>query len=76
MLSFWGKKHEHSFFQEINFFNQIFNQLIMCIWTVRCTTLKNTKKVDICHYLQCVIAIFSLCQYVLQFIVFLQWIVI
>ena len=42
------------------------------IWYDLKLTLWNFSSVELNHYLQCVIAIFSLCQYVLQFIVVLQ----
>ena len=47
MLSSWGKKHKQAVLQENIFFNQIFNHLIVCMWTAWCTRLKHTQKVAI-----------------------------
>ena len=46
MFRLWGKNRKLTFFQEYFFVNQIFNKFIVCVWTARCTTLKNTPKVD------------------------------
>ena len=53
LFTFWGKKkkkkkqRKNAFFQDCFFDNQILNKFIVCMWTDKDTTLKNTLKVVI-----------------------------
>ena len=47
MLILGGKKRKNAFFEENNVFNQIFNRVIVWLWTAWSTRLKNTQKVEI-----------------------------
>ena len=45
MISFWANNVKRIFFEDF-FLNQIFNKFIVCMWTARYTTMKNTQNVD------------------------------
>ena len=49
MFTYCGNKRKNAFFffLRIFFVNKIFSKFIACMWTARCTILKNTKKVYI-----------------------------